>query len=407
MNSENVKPTVKKKRYCSKVSFFGYKDVDVRKIWSGVYAIECLVTRKYYIGSSVHILQRLYQHWGELIRGTHHSEKLQRAFNKYGKDEFKAYYAEYVDISEGTIRLREREQVLIEAYDAVSNGYNVEANATAHHKRRPKVKQEDITGQKFNRLTVLGLQKAAHGFGTKWHCICDCGNESYVKYGDLTKNRVRSCGCLQIETVRKKMTTHGMSDGHGKKNPAYSAWAKMKSACDTPTDANYGEVGAKGVSYKPAWVKFEAFYADMGDKPEGEYVFGRLDKSKDYTPENCKWLHRSEVMRISANAIYLEYKGERKSLQEWAKITGIKPKTIQCRIDRYGWTVEKALETKTYGTRPEQVKIEFNGETLTINEWAKRTGIIVQTLKSRYLEFNWSAEKTLTTPPAKQNKKVK
>jgi len=40
---------------------------------------------------------------------------------------------------------------------------------------------------------------------------------------------------------------------------------------------------------------------------------------------------------------YIEYRGEQRKLSELAKQHGIDPRTLATRIDRYGWTIEKAV----------------------------------------------------------------
>lgn len=57
----------------------------------------------------------------------------------------------------------------------------------------------DLTGQKFNRLTVI---KRADNIGkhTAWYCNCDCGSKNVIVTSDnLKSNNVKSCGCLQRE----------------------------------------------------------------------------------------------------------------------------------------------------------------------------------------------------------------
>ena len=57
----------------------------------------------------------------------------------------------------------------------------------------------DLTGQKFNRLTVI---KRADNIGkhTAWYCNCDCGSKNIIVTSDnLKSNNVKSCGCLQRE----------------------------------------------------------------------------------------------------------------------------------------------------------------------------------------------------------------
>lgn len=64
----------------------------------------------------------------------------------------------------------------------------------------------DLTGQKFERLTVI---KPAQNKGkrTAWLCKCDCGNEVVVLTESLRSNNTKSCGCLRTETARKNGMT--------------------------------------------------------------------------------------------------------------------------------------------------------------------------------------------------------
>lgn len=65
-------------------------------------------------------------------------------------------------------------------------------------------KRIDLTGQKFNRLTVIQYDHTdAHG-RTFWRCRCDCGGEAVVARRDLITGGVKSCGCLQKEVNREK-----------------------------------------------------------------------------------------------------------------------------------------------------------------------------------------------------------
>ena len=60
----------------------------------------------------------------------------------------------------------------------------------------------DLTGKKFNRLTVLEkLDKRGNEW--YWKCKCDCGNICEVAGASLRSNRTKSCGCLKKESDRK------------------------------------------------------------------------------------------------------------------------------------------------------------------------------------------------------------
>lgn len=60
----------------------------------------------------------------------------------------------------------------------------------------------DITGNKYNRLTVIGLSHISK-HRSYWKCKCDCGNEIVLRkdmFIHLGKsNQYQSCGCLRVE----------------------------------------------------------------------------------------------------------------------------------------------------------------------------------------------------------------
>lgn len=61
----------------------------------------------------------------------------------------------------------------------------------------------DLTNQRFGRLVAkYCLQQP--GQRTKWHCICDCGNETDVDVSSLTRGITTSCGCYRLERIQKR-----------------------------------------------------------------------------------------------------------------------------------------------------------------------------------------------------------
>lgn len=60
----------------------------------------------------------------------------------------------------------------------------------------------DLTGQKFNRLTVLERDfsyPSGAGKPAYWKCQCDCGNIKSVRTDKLRDGTIQSCGCLSKE----------------------------------------------------------------------------------------------------------------------------------------------------------------------------------------------------------------
>ena len=89
--------------------------------------------------------------------------------------------------------------------------------------------------------------------------------------------------------------------------------------------------------------------------------------------------------------------GERLTIREWAERTGIPANIIHVRLSR-GWTLERAVGTPARKRRgPDLEEITVGGETLTVHEWAERTGIPVATISNR-LNCSWTPERAVGTP---------
>lgn len=89
---------------------------------SGIYKIENMLNGKCYVGSAVVLKRRLIKHKTELNCGKHHSQKLQRAWKKYGSDSFLFEVIEYVEDPQDLIA---REQEWIDTFLSAETGYNV------------------------------------------------------------------------------------------------------------------------------------------------------------------------------------------------------------------------------------------------------------------------------------------
>lgn len=78
----------------------------------------------------------------------------------------------------------------------------------------------DLTGQKFGKLTVLYRSEdkvtPKCKKRTMWRCKCDCGNEKDISSSSL-KRGTRSCGCLSKESsyLRRGSNNYDMSNEYG------------------------------------------------------------------------------------------------------------------------------------------------------------------------------------------------
>jgi len=97
----------------------------------GIYKIKNKITHKVYIGESINIAQRWSTHKSELRRGVHHSERLQKEWNKYGERAFRFsvverfWFTKYANPNKLKIALLMREGYWMDRYNSIYD-YNNE-----------------------------------------------------------------------------------------------------------------------------------------------------------------------------------------------------------------------------------------------------------------------------------------
>ena len=88
--------------------------------------------------------------------------------------------------------------------------------------------------------------------------------------------------------------------------------------------------------------------------------------------------------------IYTSKSGESKSISDWSKSTGIKLSTLRARIKK-GMTIDEAIEA----SNPTLIKDPISGDEHTIEEWAQIVELPVSTIYNRLYVYHWPIDKAL------------
>lgn len=132
----------------------------------------------------------------------------------------------------------------------------------------------------------------------------------------------------------------------------HGSWRSMMARCysSRPERGDFHLYQGKGIIVCDRWHEFQNFLEDMGRKPTPTHTLDRIDSDGNYEPANCRWATPKE------------------QAQNW---------------------------------KTRNRKIDFNGDRLTIGQWAERIGIRRESLRDR-LETGWSIERALTTAPVRE-----
>ena len=170
----------------------------------------------------------------------------------------------------------------------------------------------------------------------------------------------------------------------------YRIWKAMKSRCYSPSN-KHSYYQKDGIEVCDRWKNsYENFIADMGKMPTNDCSIERIDVSKNYCPENCKWIPMKEQPKNRRTSHIYELNGEKKCLRDWARVFGVEYTALRKRIVCKHQTLEFAINDMK-----KERKVYLNGEGHLISEWCKILNINSMCVYSR-INRGWSKEEALT-----------
>lgn len=150
-------------------------------------------------------------------------------------------------------------------------------------------KIDDLTGQKFNMLTVLELSHTKNGTAY-WKTKCDCGNIKIVRRGSLVRLNQVSCGCYNKNKEWKgcgdlsKSYLTRAENGARQRNLefditieyAWKIYEQQKGIC-----------ALSGIEL----IMDRQFGHNRGPKKKQTASLDRIDSTQGYVTGNIQWVH--------------------------------------------------------------------------------------------------------------------
>ena len=209
----------------------------------------------------------------------------------------------------------------------------------------PQVKRlQNIVGLKFGRWTVL--EKAEQTIPVAWGkmqvflCRCDCGVERLVGKVYLLRGQSLSCGCLRLDAHPRRIKHGGCVNGRSRE---YLVWVRMISRCTNQNDRSYPDYGGRGIKVCDQWLAFSTFLNDMGDRPTDKHTIERCNNNGNYEPSNCRWAVRAEQNRNKRDTVFFTHEGETLCMSDWARRLGVPIARMRTRYCTNKWTIRQSL----------------------------------------------------------------
>lgn len=186
-------------------------------------------------------------------------------------------------------------------------------------------KEIDITGKRFGNLVAIKKVESKEYNGYKkgvWIFKCNCGNFEEKTKSSVVRGISLNCRKCGFKRAGLKNSTHRME-----KTRLYQCWLDMKHRCCYRYSKNgkeyksFKNYAGRGVKVCDEWMKsFESFRDwSFENGYNDSLTLDRIDVNGNYCPENCKWSTRKEQSVNRRTSVFVEYKGERLCLKDWAE----------------------------------------------------------------------------------------
>lgn len=192
----------------------------------------------------------------------------------------------------------------------------------------------DLTGEHFGRLVVLGF---AETIGTRayWSCRCECGKDRLVCGNKLRSGHTTSCGCSRADSKATHGATRLTADLVDRR--LYGVWREMIRRCERVNSRSYAKYGARGITVCERWRQsFAAFLADMGRPPSPGLSIDRIDNSRGYSPDNCRWASSKEQSRNRRDNVQITVGDKTQCLTAWAEDLGMSRDALRSALRKAG-----------------------------------------------------------------------
>lgn len=197
-------------------------------------------------------------------------------------------------------------------------------------------RQRDLTGQTIGFARVDSLNRREYKKDSFWNCTClRCGTKFVRSRHRLLEHKEdANCGCYCREKYRKYYSENCVNyQPYGREID--SIYWGMRKRCYSPHNKSYKHYGEKGIKVCDEWLadKMSFYKWAMSNGYQPGLSLDRIDNSKGYSPDNCRWATHKQQQNNKTNNRLVDYQGKTYTVSELADYLGLPYDALLQRIN--------------------------------------------------------------------------
>lgn len=194
-------------------------------------------------------------------------------------------------------------------------------------------------------------QKDKHGHWV-YKAVCkECGFVKYSHYGGIKSPITKTCTHINMAGKYCEYNT----DWSNKR--LAGIFSDMKNRCYNQNSKDYRFYGAKGIQICEEWINDPKKFEDwaMANGYADNLTIDRVESSKNYCPENCRWITLEHNSKYKSTTSLINVDGEIHTGRDWSKILGFGVNQINNYVRQYG--LDNTVEfIRRYRSEPKRHK---------------------------------------------------
>lgn len=186
-----------------------------------------------------------------------------------------------------------------------------------------------------------------------------------------------------------------------KAHPLYQVYVNMVQRCHNPNCTKFPDYGGRGILVCDEWKQDRDTFFEWALKTWKQgLTLDRIDNNSGYSPNNCRFTDWETQQNNRRDNVVLEHNGESLTIEQWSRRQNIPASVIAYRLGA-GYSVRNALTMKPKEAVSKMVS--WNGKTLAMRQWDELNGWTPGTVRYR-LKAGWTLERALTEPPVRKKR---